>query len=228
LETNVYSRVNHPNDSGFWEWDNQKNLWVETRYEKKINTKNAYQILVAGYPRSGTTFFSFAIKEMYKSGDNNFLEKHTTEYINLNLDKNVCVVIRNPLQAIASWNHFRNQLKINTDLGLDADFNFYMRYYSFVDKVTDKIALLDFAKFSKDSKYIVDKVQNRFGIEPLVKLDTEYLKSNMITRGGANHLPRKPSQIRNKIEDSVANHPMYKNVMDLYCYLISLEQNTKT
>jgi len=223
LDSYNRDRVNRPNDSGFWEWSDHKKIWVEANYEQDVIVKDASLILVAGYPRSGTTFLTFAVKKMYQDASHNIFPKHITEFIRLNLKNDICVTIRNPLEAIGSWNHLSKQLEINTELGLDADFNYYLRYYNFVDKYLDQIALMDFAKFSTDSTYITDKVYKKFNREPVVNMDAELLKKNMMDNGGRNYLPRVPSTTRQQIEDEVLEHPLYKEVLDLHDYLISKE-----
>ena len=184
--------------------------------------ENVDQVLVNGYPRSGNTFLEFALKTFYGNNTRLF-RSHSTVDIESNLDKKIFVVIRTPLQSIASWNHFRLQLKIHSEesLTLDADFNYYLRYYNFIEKHFEQVTLMDFAKFSKDSTYITNKVQQKFNKKPSITLDIESLQKGMILKGGANFLPRKPSTTRQQIEDEVLGHPLYKEVLDLHDHLIS-------
>jgi len=190
-------------------------------------TKNDIEFFVSGYPRSGNTFFNFVVRELYGSNRPYLVRSHDELNILNNLEKNVCVVIRNPLQSIASYNQFRTQLTIRQNpnvtftVTLDDDFNRYLRYYNFIDKHLDQVSLMNFAKFSKDSDYITNKINTKFNIKPLVHLDVEVLKQKMTEKGGVNHLPRKPNDTRQQIEKEVLGHPLYKEVLDLHDHLIS-------
>ena len=186
-------------------------------------TKNNIEFFVSGYPRSGNTFLNFVVRELYGSKNPYLVRSHDELDILNNLEKNVCVVIRNPLQSIASYNQFRTQLTTdkNTNVTLDDDFDRYLRYYNFIDKHLDQVLLMNFAKFSKDSEYIINKINTKFNVKPLVHLDVKVLKQKMTEKGGRNHLPRKPNETRQQIENEVLEHPLYKDVLDLHDYLIS-------
>jgi len=180
--------------------------------------RNKNNFLVAGYPRSGNTFLAFAIKKFYKDDYKHILRSHSTIDVELNMGKKICVVIRNPVECIASWNHYRIQTGMHTEhnLTLDADFNYYLRFYNFIEKNLEQIALMDFAKFSNDSNYLIEKIKTKFNETPLLTLSCESLKEEMMSRGGANHLPRNFSLTRQNIENEVLEHQLYNDVVSLY------------
>jgi hypothetical protein len=233
LDTRDSTGLDYPNDSEFWDWDADKKLWVERDPQIPFEQTT----VVSGYPRSGNTFLAFSISELYETKDEYLIRSHSTVSIKTNLDKNkdVCVAIREPLQAISSWHHFRTQraeLNLCQDtvynkkgLTLDADFNFYIRYYSFVQEYLDKIALMNFAKFSNNSNYIMNKIFNKFNKKPVVNLSSEVLHNKLKAKGGRNFLPRPQNSVRAQIEHQVATHPLYKDVVDLYAYLTSKEES---
>jgi len=183
--------------------------------------KNTF--FVGGYPRSGNTFLEFVLSKTY--GTQNVLRSHSTLDLAQNYDKDVCVVIRNPIQAIASWHQYRTQTGIHFDknLSLEADFNYYLRFYKYVQKHFDQLLLLDFSQFSCNITYIQNKIESKYHRKLSVSLDIEALKKEMIVRGGANHLPRKANTSRKQIELQVLEHPLLKDATDLYKCLINKE-----
>jgi hypothetical protein len=178
-----------------------------------------------GYPRSGNTFLAFAFEKFYENKIKNSPRYHSTIDIKLNFNKNICVVIRDPIKCIASWNNFRTEQKVHLgkNLTLDADFNYYLRYYNFVEKNLDKVELMNFEKFSKDSNYIVNKIEKRFNIKPFITLDSESLKKELMNSGGKDFLPKELSINRQKTEEMAFNHSLYKDAKNLYDYLINKE-----
>lgn len=202
------------------------------RKGKSMERKNPFsnEVIVAGYPRTGTTFLSFVLKEHYGSNIHNDMQTHTIVDIEFNFNNSIIVAVRHPLDSISSWVDFRkliNHPRLIDKLPISADVNYYIRFYSYVLSVLDRVVLFDFNKFTTDLDYTTKKLKQTFNIEPLQILDIQTLKDKMLRYGGASNLPRKSYDKINAIKELVIKEPRYQEAVDIYNKLLSYEQGDK-
>lgn len=197
-----------------------------------MERKNTFpnEVIVAGYPRTGTTFLSFVLKEHYGSDIHNDMQTHTVVDIESNLKNPIIVTVRHPLDSISSWVDFRkliNHPRLAEKLSISADVNYYIRFYSYILSALDKVILFDFNKFTTDLDYTTKKLKQIFNIEPLQILNIQTLKDKMLRYGGASNLPRKSYDKVNAIKELVIKQPRYQEAVDIYNKLLSYEQGDK-
>jgi hypothetical protein len=182
-------------------------------------------IIVAGYPRTGTTFLSFMLQEYYGSDvHSGKLQTHSIVDIEFNLDKAIFVTLRNPLDCISSWANFRKLIFHpyieSVQLTLADDINYYLRFYNYIDSLNNKICIVDFDKFTNSPNYIMDKVKQTLNINPIQQIDYEQLKEKMLKLGGQNNLPTYSKDKINSIKFDLIKEDDYNKTIELYNKLL--------
>jgi hypothetical protein len=200
-------------DSGLWLFDEESKTWVEL----EIN-QNESNVCVVGYPRSGNTFLNFVIGKMYPSlGQlNNF---HTIKSIQ-NHTK-VFMSIRNPIDCIASWAYYQKyyfgdgysfKIKNIDNDTISKDINYYLRFHNNAINFIDKITVLDFDLFTKDTNYI----EYKLGIVREKKINVENIKKEMSMSDKKINLPTNNKKKLNEIKEQVSQHPRIQECYNIY------------
>lgn len=181
------------------------------------------RILIAGYPRSGTTFLHFASKKLYGLKTNYSTQTHSLRDLQIRSQDFVCIAIRHPLEAISSWNDYRHQFGVsnpaNREIELDGDFNYYLRFYSELKKEN----VLSFETFTNKENAIKDFFLNRYDLQTKQELNLKTISEEMRLKGGRNHLPRDKKINREKLRNLVRENSLYEKTVSLYRYLTDTE-----
>ena len=120
--------------------------------------------MISGFPRSGNTYLSFAIKNMYLDY-NVYSHNHTTSFLENSKNNFNIVPIRNPIDSIASYIMFlpeSGSTKIESPIDC---INYYIRFYKYIEKNIEKLCILDFDIFTKDMLYVTDSISKKFNIK---------------------------------------------------------------
>lgn len=177
------------------------------------------RILIAGYPRSGTTFLHFASKKLYGSKTNYSTQTHSLRDLENRKNDFVCVSIRHPLEAISSWNDYRHQFSVsnpaNREIKLDGDFNYYLRFYSKLKKEN----VLSFETFTNKENAIKDFFLNCYDLQTKQEFNLKRISEEMRLKGGRNHLPRDKKINREKLRNLVQENFLYEETVFLYKHL---------
>lgn len=172
-------------------------------------------MLVSAYCRSGQTFTRHALELLYGIGlpETN----HTVRFLQENAQKSLTtlVTVRNPFDAIASWNNFSV-----LDNSLLDDVKFWKRYYSYVVENPEFITLLDFDKFTTDLGYLVAKA----GQEPIATVTLADVKAHMATNSkDATHLPNPDrAEVVAAIKSELEVMPEFLELLPIYEQLKAL------
>jgi hypothetical protein len=113
-------------------------------------------LVVEGFPRSGTTFLHGLLSKGFPDYDV-YYSRHAASRLNL---ENVVAVIRDPYEAIFSW---QNHLVKNENIHDIA--NWYVRYHKELLNNINNITLIDFNEMITDSSLVLKKVSEKFNVD---------------------------------------------------------------
>ena len=130
-------------------------------------TTNATRLVSAGFPRSGNAFLRQLLEQSFPEVD--VVEfTHNTNTLNI-VD---CIVpIRNPYQAVPSWNAFSGEQS------LESTAKWYMRFNT---KVLDNMAslnVIDFCDLTSNPLEVISSLSVRYSLSPS-KVDLTSIDKN--------------------------------------------------
>lgn len=178
------------------------------------------QIIVSGFPRSGNTFLRNLIKNSYT----NFIVPihiHNFAYVEQNYDKNYFIVpIRNPKDAIGSWDYYRDfYVEKNSHINnfdKKSGFFYYNNFYERVLKLSDKVLILDFDKFTSDVEYVYSSIYKFYSEAPEVKITIDDIKELMILNGQNINIPQNNKESLDIYKNNVLLDNDYYKCLELY------------
>ena len=167
-----------------------------------------------GYPRSGNTFLSYAIQNLYFPEEEINKTYHIISGI-LNRNKTL-VPFRNPIDSIVSFLVFKGSDDYLTEINYYCDFN------SGVLSNLNKVVLMDFDYFTKDLDYIKEKVKTNFFIDPVNNPTIDDIKNSMNEYHKKKNLPRNNKDLLDSKKDLLKQMPEFQECVDLYQKLKAL------
>jgi hypothetical protein len=162
------------------------------------------------YPRSGQTFLNYALKHLYYTDEVN-VNYHSVKSL-LQLDKPI-VSLRNPLDCIPSWSNYPSHGDLIDDI------NYYLRFHKAVLDNKEKTVILEFDKFTVDGNYLVAKIKEAFGIDPINNWDLDVIKSSMLENGKNLNLPVNNYDNINKLKQELESMSEFQECVELYVTL---------
>jgi hypothetical protein len=180
-------------------------------YRKNYEVKRKLQ--VCGFPRSGNVFLSYLLREVYYPQLSTSMPYHFED----TFDKfnRLIVPVRNPLEAIASFNNFLLPHSIQDDINLYININ--TKALNSVNTI-----FVNFDQFTSDVAYVKNIIKNNFNIEPMADPTIESIKQSIIDGNHEIHLPN-PERYE-AIESTklvLSNMPEFQDCVNIYNTLIS-------
>jgi hypothetical protein len=164
-------------------------------------------LITSAYPRSGQTFLNYALKHLYYEDEAN-TNYHTVNSL-MRLEKPI-VSIRNPLDCIPSWCNYPSGEDLIEDV------KFYLRFHNAVLEVKHKVVILEFEKFTSDGNYLVNKIKESFGIDPIKSWDLDAIKVSMLEVGREKNLPVDNYDNINRLKEELKSMPEFQDCLNLY------------
>jgi len=189
-------------------------LWFEL-YRKNRGVKINYfnhkiKFLLDGYPRSGNTFAASLVKYIFGKDVSFVHHFHAIAPIKIALRKDlpVCILIRDPKEAITS-NYLKTFALKNKDVLREINKNLlkkltieYSDYYKFVYKKRNKINIIIFKDFISKPEIFLSKI-NSLVYNDDFKISPLQIKDAINNYGGATDTygSSKPSAEKEKLKD---------------------------
>ena len=131
--------------------DNNRSLLVDSNTD----------ICIGGYPRSGNTFTTVLLSELTKNEIQIAHHTHSIANLKLALKYNVptLVLIRDPLDSLASWAIRTNKLTIENML------QEYINYYNYIQKHCKDFLILSFDTLTSDLNKTLIIIDEYFGFK---------------------------------------------------------------
>lgn len=183
--------------------------------------KGITRICIEGFPRSANTFagrlFYFANKVP--------IGHHTHSISNVKLALRygipVLILIRNPIDAIASACIYRKR-------SIDEEVSSWISFYQYVERVKDRVVLADFELVISNFNSIIESVNSKFGTDFYLVEDLEAAEEQVFEDmreyaarlgRGVDKIPMPTAereQTKAKYRSLVSQHPMINIAQDLY------------
>lgn len=175
-------------------------------YTKNYEVKRKLQ--VCGFPRSGNVFLSYLLREVYYPQLSTSMPYHLEDTFD-KFDK-LIVPLRNPLDAIASFNNFLLPHNIEDDI------SFYININTKALNSVNTI-FVNFDQFTSDVGYVKNIIKNNFNIDPMADPTVENIKQSILKEDHGIHLPN-PERYE-AIESTklvLSNMPEFQECISLY------------
>lgn len=169
------------------------------------------QLITSAYPRSGSTYLNQALQLLYYPSAAVNENRHTT--IAIDKSKKIIVSFRNPLGSIASWHRYPSGGL------LEADIQYYVRFYSYVLSNLDRVVLMDFDIFTQDLEYIKSKVLENFGIATNEVVTDSQVKESMLLNNKEINLPRNNRDELDAVKSVLKTLPEFQACLGVYAQL---------
>jgi hypothetical protein len=170
-------------------------------------------LITSGFPRSGSTYLNQALNLLYYPEQEVNWNRHTV--ISIEQADQIMATFRNPIDSIASWNKYpSNGL-------LEADIQYYVRFYSAVLNNLDKVVLMDFDLFTQDLEYIKSRVLDNFGISTDAAVTDAQVKEAMLLNNKEINLPRNNKEELDAVKAILSNLPEFQECLSIYATLKS-------
>ena len=179
-----------------------------------LNNTNRWMLRTTGYCRSGNTYLNYVLKFLYYPSERKNFNWHTVA--KLDAREKIMVPFRNPLDCISSWHLYPSNGT------LDADIQFYLRFYRAVIDKIDKVVLMDFDYFTKDIDYVTDKVFKNFGITEYGNITDIEVKNIMLADDKEINLPRNNKEELDAVKAELQGMAGFNECVELYNTLKSL------
>lgn len=190
-----------------------KNTNIEDAELYKKNYEVKRKLQVCGFPRSGNVFLSYLLREVYYPRVNTSMPYHSEDAF----DKfnNLIVPVRNPIDAIASFNNFILPHNIQDDINLYISIN--TKALNSLDSI-----FLNFNQFTSDVEYVKGIIKNNFNLDPMNNPTIEDIKQSILKEDHEIHLPN-PERYE-AIESTklvLSNMPEFQDCVNIYNTLMS-------
>jgi hypothetical protein len=171
------------------------------------------KLTTSAFPRSGSTYLNQALQLLYYPADPVNENRHTV--VAIDKSEKIMVPFRNPIDSIASWHKYpSNGL-------LEADVQYYVRFYSAVLNNLDKVVLMDFDLFTQDLEYIKSRVLDNFGISTNEAVTDAQVKEAMLLNNKEINLPRNNKEELDAVKAILSNLPEFQECVSIYATLKS-------
>ena len=165
-------------------------------------------LITSGFPRSGSTYLNQALNLLYYPEQEVNWNRHTV--IAIEKANRIMVTFRNPLDAIASWHKYPS---MGT---LEADIQFYIRFYSSVLKKLKKVVLMDFDYFTKDIEYVKERILTNFSLESTNDVTDDEIKKIMIENNKKINLPQNNKEELDIVKKKLTTIEEFQRCIELF------------
>lgn len=217
-------------DAGNWKFDTTLWEWKESAasHQKVSLNKSQKNIFICGYVRSGNNFLLGLTSLSY-----NLERQNCTHKVNdIISSEHIFSPYRNPLDCISSWatiinssikKFSRNAIFLDKedeeDVLIRKCINHYIRFNSAILDNKNKVTLLNFNNFIKDSSYFYDKVYKKTLIKPINKISSSDVilldKVVYSQTNSSEDFKFKKNQLKNKI----INNKKFEECIRIYDFL---------
>jgi hypothetical protein len=170
-------------------------------------------LITSGFPRSGSTYLNQALQLLYYPSEAVNNNRHTT--IAIEKSDKIMVSFRNPLDSIASWHRYPSGGL------LEADIQYYVRFYSYVLSNLDRVVLMDFDLFTQDLEYVKTKVFENFGLTAVQEVTDAQVKEAMLNNGKEINLPRSNKDELDAVKSVLEPLSEFQECISIYATLKS-------
>jgi hypothetical protein len=139
---------------------------------RRIHDSSKYDLLVEGYPRSANSSTAAAIR-IANPNLRILSHQHTVKSVldAIKAKKPVCLLIRNPNEAVASWIVHSNSNSFDALV-------LYIDYYSTLLAVADRLCVVEFSKTVKSPNTTLRKLNNKYSLNLIVPTaESEFLEA---------------------------------------------------
>jgi hypothetical protein len=161
------------------------------------------------FPRSGNHTLGKTLSLAFPDVQPYWLRHRITDLLTA---PNCAVVIRNPIESIASWMEGCDD---NRPDGVSKNIDWYVRYMNGILKAKDNITVFRLEDLSAQPYECMVEFSNRFDFEKpnffKIKDVESWLSENM-----PNHFPRKTSFLKEKRYKEILSHPQYVEALNAY------------
>jgi hypothetical protein len=164
---------------------------------------------VSGYPRSGNTFLGYFAWISYYPNQERKQSWHTVRA--MKEQDYVLVPFRNPIEAITSFYIYSGKKESIKNLD-----SYYRRMYTNALDFSDKVLLVDFDFFTKDTNYLYESIKDRWKIEPLDLASSLEIKIKMDLDGKRTHLPRDNYEEKENVRKYLLDNWDFSESLNLY------------
>jgi hypothetical protein len=171
------------------------------------------ELITSAFPRSGSTYLNQALQLLYYPADPVNENRHTV--VAIDKSEKIMVPFRNPIDSIASWHKYPSHGL------LEADIQYYVRFYSYALNNLDKIVLMDFDLFTQDLEYIKSRVLDNFGISTNESVTDAQVKEAMLLNNKEINLPRNNKDELDAIKSILTNLSEFQECLSIYATLKS-------
>lgn len=165
-------------------------------------------LITSGFPRSGSTYLNQALNLLYYPTKEANWNRHTV--VAIEKANKILVTFRNPIDAIASWH------KYPSNGTLEADIQFYIRFYSSVLKKLKKVVLMDFDYFTKDIEYVKEKILTNFSLESTNDVTDDEIKKIMIDNNKRINLPQNNNEELDIVKKKLTTIEEFQRCIELF------------
>lgn len=171
------------------------------------------ELITSAYPRSGSTYLNQALQLLYYPTETVNQNRHTV--VAIDKSEKIMVPFRNPIDSVASWQKYPSYGL------LEADIQFYVRFYSYVLNNLDKIVLMDFDLFTQDLEYVKTKVFENLGLTAVQEVTDAQVKEAMLNNGKEINLPRGNKDELDAVKSVLGTLPEFQECVSIYATLKS-------
>ena len=168
-------------------------------------------LITSGFPRSGSTYLNQALNLLYYPEQEVNWNRHTV--VAIESTNRITVPFRNPLDSITSWHKYPSGNQ------LEADVKFYIRFYSAVLENLNKIILMDFDIFTKDTDYIKDQIFKGFGFSTNRYVTDPDIRQAMLANNKEINLPRNNQEEIALVKEQLPSISGFDKCLELYAQL---------
>ena len=199
---------------------------------KMINSNT--KLLFDGYPRSGNTYALFLIRKIFNREDvAHHFHAVAPIKIALKLDLKIIIIIRHPLDAIASFylKKFEKKLKVPKEVNVKlmrVMVQDYIAYYSYVEKVKENLFILKFDSLINSPEITMKKIQilmNGYVDDKKESLITENKDKIFGSKSilGSSKPNKEKEKLKDELKIVISKIPKYIFCLEMYNELLEDE-----
>ena len=178
-------------------------------------------LCLEGYPRSGNSWLHrYFLKANHSAKTAHHV--HLSSQIKSALNNYVptLVLIRNPLDTIIS-NHIYNFCRTNLSLEIKN----YICYYNYIDRIKDKILLVNFETAIYEPNYVIKCLNKKFNLsfskgikkDIILQMEKEYKNESQHLKYNVSHIPsERRTNLIKQLFPSIKNNLYYPIAKDIY------------
>ena len=208
-------------------------FWFNNFRKSRLNLpSNKDSFYFDGYPRSGNSYFTNLTREIYpKMSFSHHL--HTIGAIKISLKKNIptLIIVRNPLDSIASLYVMKNKDEVFNNKLLNKHIKDYIKYHEFVLKNINRLKIVEFQRLINEPQLFLDSLgelnvdlsiqkDDYKRLLNAVENDSIKKRQSKMSKEHALRFSSTPNPVRTKLKDeikkSIVENHNFKKATDLF------------